>query len=244
MAATLMNPGSQLLALTLATQRLHQLERDADAGEVLVGIVAVGALRIDHRERRRQRGIRFVMVRDDQIDAQFAGAPRRVSATDAAIDRNDQRHAFGMQSVDRCWLQPVAVLETLRDEVDHIGAEQFERAPQDDGGGDAVDVVVAVDRDPLAVGDRAHDPLDRDLHVGERHRIVQLIERRIEEARRQLRIADAALAQELRHDRGDVQRLGQPRSGGIVAGERRPAGANGGHQTFMLHTGVTERVNR
>ncbi len=37
-AATLMKPGSQLLAAGCAAQRLHQLQRDADAGQVLVRI--------------------------------------------------------------------------------------------------------------------------------------------------------------------------------------------------------------
>ena len=34
-----------------------------------------------------------------------------------------------------------------------VAAEQLQRAPQDHGRGDAVDVVVAVDRDPLLARD-------------------------------------------------------------------------------------------
>ena len=41
MAATLMKPGSQLLAAGAPAERLHQLQRDADAGQVLVRIAAV-----------------------------------------------------------------------------------------------------------------------------------------------------------------------------------------------------------
>ena len=54
-AAILTNAGSHLSLPGARAQRLHQLQRDADAGEVLVGIGAVVALRVDHRERRRQR---------------------------------------------------------------------------------------------------------------------------------------------------------------------------------------------
>ena len=100
-AATLMKPGSQLSRSGCAAQRLHQLQRDADAGEVLVGIAAVVPLRVDHRQRRRQLGVRLVMVGDDQIDAELARAPRRVGAADAAVDRDDQRHAVGVQPLDR-----------------------------------------------------------------------------------------------------------------------------------------------
>ena len=40
-AATLMKPGSQLSRPVCAAERLHQLQRDADAGQVLVRIAAV-----------------------------------------------------------------------------------------------------------------------------------------------------------------------------------------------------------
>ena len=49
---------------------------------------------------------------------------------------------FGAQPLDRDGLQTIAVLQPLRDEVDDIGAMQFEGSPQDDGRGDAVDIVV------------------------------------------------------------------------------------------------------
>ena len=149
MAATLMKPGSQLSRPARRHKRLHQLQRDADAGQVLVGIGAVVPLRIDHRQRRRQLRVRLVMIGDDQIDAELARAPRRLGAADAAIHRHDQRDAVGVQPLDRRRLQAVAVLQPLRDEVDDVGAEQLERAAQDHGRRDAVDVVVAVDRDPL-----------------------------------------------------------------------------------------------
>ena len=42
------------LAVEPLAQRLDDLERDTDAGQVLVRVRAVGALRVDHRERVRQ----------------------------------------------------------------------------------------------------------------------------------------------------------------------------------------------
>ena len=96
-----------------------------------------------------------MVVGDDQIDAELARAARRLGAADAAVDRDDQRDAVGVQPLDRRRLQPVAVAQPLGDEVDDVGAEQLERAPQDDGRRDAVDVVVAVDGDPLLARDGA-----------------------------------------------------------------------------------------
>ncbi len=117
MAAILTKPGSQLVAAGAAAERLHQLQRDADAGEVLVGIRAVVPLRVDDGERGRQLGVRLVVVGDDQIDAELAGAPRGVGAADAAVHRHDQRDALGVQPLDRRRLQAVAVAQPLGDEV-------------------------------------------------------------------------------------------------------------------------------
>ena len=102
-------------------------------------------------QRVRQLGVRLVVVGDDQIDAELAGAPRRLGAANAAVDRHDQLHAFGVQPIDRAGLQAVAVGQPLGNEVADVGAQQLERAAQDHRRGDAVDVVVAVDGDALAI---------------------------------------------------------------------------------------------
>ena len=72
-------------------------------------------------------------------------------AADAAVDRDDERHAVGVQPLDCGRLQAVAVAQPLGDEVDDVAAEHLERAAQDHGGRDAVDVVVAVNGDALAL---------------------------------------------------------------------------------------------
>ena len=176
-----------------------------------------------------------MVVGDDQIDAELARAPRGVGAADAAVDRDDQRDAVGVQPLDRRRLQPVAVLQPLGDEVHDVGAEQLERAPQDDGRRDAVHVVVAVDRDPLLARDRRQDAIDRDAHVGEQHRIVQVIERGIQEASGELRVGEPALAQQPRDDRRDRQRRRERVGGGVVAGQSVPARTDRRHSRFGNH---------
>ena len=64
------------LARTRA-QRLHELERDADAGEVLVGVAAVVPLGIDDRDRRPAARVGLVVVGDDQVDARARGRAGR-----------------------------------------------------------------------------------------------------------------------------------------------------------------------
>ena len=134
-----------------------------------------------------------MVIGDDQIDAELARAAARVGAADAAIDGHDQRHAVRVQTLDRDRLQAVAVLQPLGDEVDHVGAEQLERAAQNHGRRHAVDVVVAMNGNPLFVRDRGEDAIDRDPHVGERHRIVQVVERRFQKSAREVRVCQAPL---------------------------------------------------
>ena len=132
------------------TERLHKLQRDPDAGQVLVGISAVVPFRIHHRAGIRQFIVGFVMVGDDQIDAKLTRAACRFGRADAAVDRDDQLDAFGMQSIDGARLKAVAVGQPFGNEVADVGAKQLEGAAQDHRRGDAVDVVVAMHGNALA----------------------------------------------------------------------------------------------
>ena len=156
-----------------------------------------------------QRALGLVVVGDDQVDAELAGAPCRLAGANAAVDRDDQPHAIGVQLLDRDRLQPVAVAHALGKKVDDVAAEHFERASQDDRGGDAVDVVVAVDRDLLALRDRALQPRNGDVHARQPKRIVQVIERGIQEPRGHFGVAEPAHAEQPRDRRMHIQRGGQ-----------------------------------
>ena len=56
-----------------------------------------------------------------------------------------------------------------------------------------------------------------DAHVREQHRIVQVLEARVQEAPRPLRVGEPALTQQPRDRRVDVQGGGERRRGGFVA---------------------------
>ena len=135
-----------------------------------------------------------------------ASLPRIPQSTDTISET-----PFAVQPVDRRRLQAVAVPQALGDEVHDVAAEHLERAAQDDRRGDAVDVVVAVDRDPLAPREGALEPLDRAAHVGEPEGIVQVLERGVQEAAGALGVAEAAQAQ-------------QPGDTGVQAERRRERG--------------------
>ena len=106
------------LAIAFPAERLNQLQRHADARQILVRIVAVVPLRIDDRDRIWQLGIRLVVIGDDQIDVELARPPRRFDAANAAVDRNDELHAVSVQPIERLGLQPVAIVQPVGNEMD------------------------------------------------------------------------------------------------------------------------------
>ena len=114
-------------------QRLDEFQRDADACEMFVGVRAVRALWIDDRDGGGKRRARFVVIGDDQINAELARANGRIRRANAAIDRDDQPRAGGVQPLDRCRLQAVSVTVTMGDEVMNIAADQLDRALENDG---------------------------------------------------------------------------------------------------------------
>ena len=160
-AAILTNAGSHLLRPARPQSACTSLRATPTPARYLVRIRAVVALGIQHGDRHRQLVVRLVVVRDDQVDAELARPPRRFDAADAAVDRNDQRHAVGLQPLDGCRLEAVAVAQPLGDEMDDVAAEHLERATEDHRRRDAVDVVVAVNGDALAAGDGLLEPLHR-----------------------------------------------------------------------------------
>ena len=116
------------------------------------------------------------MIRDDQVDPQLACTRRRLARADAAVHRDDQPRPVVLQTIHRGWLQAVTVAQALWNEMHDVGAEQLERAAKDDGGGDAVYVIVAVNGDALLRGDCGEDAIDRRRHIRESERVVQVLE--------------------------------------------------------------------
>ena len=115
-AAIFTNAGSQADLPGPRAERLHQLQRDADAGEVLVGIGAVVPLRVDDRAAHRGSSVSgswwSVMIRSRPSSRarRAASAPRMPQSTETT-----SLHAFGVQAIDRRRLQAVAVASAARE---------------------------------------------------------------------------------------------------------------------------------
>ena len=91
---------------------------------------------------------RKMVIGDDHVDAALDRAAHRLDAGDAAVDGDDELHvALDEHAVEHFHLQAVAVDEPVRHDEARVRAEGAEDGLQHDDGGDAVDVVVAVDDD-------------------------------------------------------------------------------------------------
>src|SRR5262249_26470010 len=82
--------------------------------------------------------------------------------------------------------------------------------------------------------DRREDPIDGHGHISKHHRVVQMIERRIQKPRGQVRVAVPALTEKTRHDRRDVERRGQLPRRGVIRDDRVPLGGSYGHLDWTV----------
>ncbi len=69
-----------------------------------------------------------MVIGDDEIEAELARATRRLGAADAAVDRDHDVHAFGMQPLEGGGLQAVAIPQPLGNEVRDLPAQKLDRA--------------------------------------------------------------------------------------------------------------------
>ena len=89
----------------------------------------------------------------------------------------------------------------MRNDVRGIGAEQSKDRLEEDDGGDAVDVVVAVNQDRFVVANGALDSFARRSDAVNSGRIVQVIDARRNEAAIVVVGVDAAALKNRRDDR-------------------------------------------
>lgn len=138
-------------------QGLGQLEGHPDAGQVGIGVVAQA--RMHHRRGRGQALAQGVVVGNDPVQPEGPARLHLRHGAHAAVHGDHQGRPPGRrQFADAVQMQAIAVVEAVRDEEPHVGPELVQHAHQQRRGGDAVDVVVAIDADRLVPGQGLADP--------------------------------------------------------------------------------------
>src|SRR5690349_14903763 len=112
---------------------------------------------MDDGRRIGQRGAKFVMIGDDQFESKTARRVGLRNTGNAAIDGNDQFRSLLSQDLKRFVVESVAFINSVRNVISDLAAEQAQALHEQAGAGDAVDIVVAIDGDALAGGNSAPD---------------------------------------------------------------------------------------
>ena len=156
----------------------------------------------------------MVMVADDHVEAERRGERELVDVRRPAVGGDEDAGARLRQRVDRPGVEPVALTEPVRDVEQRVGAELAEEEDQLRRTGDAVDVVVAVDGDPLAARQRIGEAGRGDLHVLQEERRAEAPgQRGPQERERGLAVTHVAVPEEPREQRGGPQARARERGG-------------------------------
>ena len=158
----------------VAGERLEHLEGDADAGEILVRIARVLPLRVDDRERVGKRLLGLVVIGHDDVESHLTAKRDLLVPGDAAVDGDDELGPDVARELHAAVGEPVSFIETVRDVEVDAATDGLETSLHQHDGGDAIDVVVAADEDPLAVVDRAAESLERRIDIREEEGIAEL----------------------------------------------------------------------
>ncbi len=121
----------------------------------------------------------FVVIGNDQIDAALLGNLHLIDRGNAAVYGDDDFRAAVDDFREDCGVQAVPFVDAVGDVPVDLAAEDSDGVPEDGGGGDAVDVVIAVNDDFFFGVNRAGDALGRLAQVGDAIGIVQTLEARL-----------------------------------------------------------------
>ena len=155
------------------------------------------------------------MVGDDRLDALSRGVGDLRPRVDPIVHRHEQRDALLGQRLDRLDVQPVPLVDAVRQVRHDLQPEALQGRYDDCRAGDPVGVEVAEHADGVAPQHRRSEPRRGLVHVGQQERVVGEIASGIEECRRLVRGPDAAVVQQMRVEGRKADRVGIP------AGRRR-----------------------
>ena len=173
-------------------ERRRQLVCQPGARQVLIGVGAICAVRVDDRRRARQHRSRQVMVRDDDLKAERTGNLDLGDVGDATVAGDHEAHATLRQRLQPRAREAVSLRPAGRHVAFRLDSQGTQADHPDRDGADAVCVVVAPDRDAIALRDGALDAIEGGLRVRHEGDGVHRRGARLEESRQLLLGAESA----------------------------------------------------
>src|SRR5271170_2562241 len=174
-------------------QCLRQLESNASAAKRFARILTARLIRIQHRECMRSAiGAGQMVVGDDQIHTEASCGVGGSKGSNAGIDADDELNTGSRGPLDDIAPQVIAFLDAMWNVELGSTAAKFDRRFQNDDGGGAVDVIVAIDENAFFALDGGVDAINGSFHAQHQIGRMKLSERRIEKTLGGLRISDSA----------------------------------------------------
>ena len=188
---------------------LTELERDADAREVLERIRTVRAVRVQHGKGRRQFFARQMVVRDD--DVEFIRHGRDIgNRSNAAVHGNHQVRLRREHLKGRT-VESIALRHAVGDIEIHVCPKTAQGTHEQRRRRHAVDIVVAVDRDALPFFDGRLDAVSRFFHILHQKRVFKRQPFGMQEKLSRFARADAAVPEQGGHRRIAAETFGKGR---------------------------------
>src|SRR6266487_5176432 len=210
-------------------ESLAELKDDSGAAELAERVRGL-AIRPDQGAVGELLG-RAVVVADDDLEAERLGRRDLGGRRDPAVDRQDETAAVTGEPRERLLADAVALVEAVGQMPFDLGPE----LPQDQDGqcgcADPVRVVVAVDADVPALGDRGANCLTRGGHVPEAERVVRR-QRSLEERARAGHVFVPTPDEHGRRRRAERKRASERRDGVALTWFDRPGALVHGQSTL------------
>ena len=159
--------------LRVAGQGTAELKGHGHTGEILVGVAVVGPVGVHNGGGPGKLVLALVVVRNHQVQPQLPAQLRLLYGGDAAVHGDNELDPFALQLPDGDGVQAVALLQPPGDVAQTVGPLPTQKVCQKAGGGDAVHVVVAEDRNPLLVFKGLPHPGHGLVHIPQKEGVWQ-----------------------------------------------------------------------
>ena len=140
-----------------------------------------------------------MVVGDDHVDSQRLGQDSLIPGSNAAVHRDDQCDPLLRQQLHCLPVQAIALIQAAWDIGHHPGTFAYQKVGQQTGGGDAVHVIVAVNRHHLPPFNGLPHPNNCPVHVLQQHGVIQNIRRRGQQTTDLVQVAHSPGGQHRRH---------------------------------------------
>jgi hypothetical protein len=145
------------------------------------------------------------MIGDDEIEAEGFGSFSGGEGADTGVNADDEADALRGCGFENLIAHAVAFAEAVRDVETDRAAEHLNGCFEQNGGGGAIDVIVAIDEDRFAALDGLLHAGDSGGHAVHAVGIEKMIQLRLQEVSDFLRGAEAAGEQKLGNDEWQVR---------------------------------------